>query len=131
MRIPHRLGFGGLAVLAALAAVGCGGTDEPDSTPVRTATPRVTVTPIPTATPTPVVTSTSLVPPVKTGTTTAPPKRRPPAPPPAPAPPPPPPTVYYANCDAVKKAGKAPLRRGQPGYRKGLDRDGDGIACDT
>lgn len=39
-------------------------------------------------------------------------------------------SVYYPNCDAVKAAGKAPLRRGEPGYRSGLDRDGDGTACD-
>ena len=39
--------------------------------------------------------------------------------------------VYYANCAAVRAAGKAPLYRGQPGYRSGLDRDGDGIACET
>lgn len=38
--------------------------------------------------------------------------------------------VYYANCDAVRAAGKAPLLRGQPGYRAGLDRDGDGRACE-
>ena len=39
-------------------------------------------------------------------------------------------SVYYANCDAVRAAGKAPLLRGQPGYRAGLDRDGDGRACE-
>lgn len=39
--------------------------------------------------------------------------------------------VYYANCDEVRAAGAAPLYAGEPGYRKGLDRDGDGIACDT
>ncbi|WP_229860479.1 excalibur calcium-binding domain-containing protein [Streptomyces litmocidini] len=38
--------------------------------------------------------------------------------------------VYYKNCDAVRAAGKAPIHRGQPGYRSGLDRDGDGKACD-
>jgi hypothetical protein len=38
--------------------------------------------------------------------------------------------AYYANCAAVRGAGKAPLHRGQPGYRPGLDRDGDGIACE-
>ncbi|MCJ1680492.1 excalibur calcium-binding domain-containing protein [Streptomyces sp. APSN-46.1] len=38
--------------------------------------------------------------------------------------------VYFKNCDAAKAAGKAPLRRGQPGYRDALDRDKDGIACD-
>lgn len=39
-------------------------------------------------------------------------------------------SVYYKNCAAVRAAGKAPLHRGQPGYRKALDRDGDGIACE-
>ncbi|KAB8288613.1 serine protease, subtilase family [Bifidobacterium ramosum] len=38
--------------------------------------------------------------------------------------------VYYKNCAEVKAAGKAPLHRGQPGYRPGLDRDGDGVACE-
>jgi endonuclease YncB( thermonuclease family) len=40
------------------------------------------------------------------------------------------PGVYYANCDAVRKAGAAPIRRGQPGYGPHLDRDGDGVACE-
>ena len=39
--------------------------------------------------------------------------------------------VYYKNCAAVEAAGKAPLRRGQPGYRSGLDSDGDGVACES
>lgn len=38
--------------------------------------------------------------------------------------------VSYANCDAVRAAGAAPLYRGQPGYSTTLDRDGDGIACE-
>ena len=37
---------------------------------------------------------------------------------------------YYTNCSAVRDAGAAPIYKGQPGYRSGLDRDGDGIACD-
>ncbi|MFD0682425.1 MULTISPECIES: thermonuclease family protein [unclassified Paenibacillus] len=39
-------------------------------------------------------------------------------------------TVYYKNCTEVKNAGKAPLHRGDPGYRSALDRDNDGIACE-
>jgi micrococcal nuclease len=39
-------------------------------------------------------------------------------------------SVYYANCTAVRAAGKAPLLRGQPGYRDALDGDHDGIACE-
>ena len=55
-----------------------------------------------------------------------------PAAPPAsrPAPPPAGTDTYYANCAAVRAAGKAPLHRGQPGYRPALDRDGDGVACE-
>lgn len=37
----------------------------------------------------------------------------------------------YANCDAVQAAGKAPIHKGDPGYSAKLDRDGDGVACDT
>ncbi|RNL75440.1 excalibur calcium-binding domain-containing protein [Nocardioides marmorisolisilvae] len=39
-------------------------------------------------------------------------------------------SVYYKNCDAVRAAGKAPIRRGDPGYARHLDRDGDGIGCE-
>jgi hypothetical protein len=56
-----------------------------------------------------------------------------PAPPVATLPPvasPAPDATYYANCSAVRAAGKAPLHRGDPGYRAGLDRDDDGIACE-
>lgn len=49
---------------------------------------------------------------------------------PVPLPPPPARDVYYPNCDAVRAAGASPLLRGQPGYRAGLDRDGDGRACE-
>ena len=39
--------------------------------------------------------------------------------------------AHYANCDAVRGASAAPLRDGDPGYSRDLDRDGDGVACDT
>jgi hypothetical protein len=54
-----------------------------------------------------------------------------PVPAPAPAPAPEPAGVYYANCTAAKAAGAAPLHAGQPGYRDGLDRDHDGVACES
>lgn len=38
--------------------------------------------------------------------------------------------VYFANCAAARAAGAAPLREGEPGYRTGLDRDRDGVACE-
>lgn len=39
-------------------------------------------------------------------------------------------SVYYKNCAAVRAAGKAPIYRGQPGYGRHLDRDGDGVGCE-
>ena len=41
------------------------------------------------------------------------------------------PSVSYANCAAVRAAGAAPIYAGQPGYSSKLDRDGDGVACET
>lgn len=38
--------------------------------------------------------------------------------------------LYYRNCDAARAAGAAPVRRGQPGYGRHLDRDNDGIGCE-
>ncbi|MFG2332242.1 excalibur calcium-binding domain-containing protein [Streptomyces sp. NPDC048604] len=38
--------------------------------------------------------------------------------------------AYYANCAAARAAGAAPVRRGDPGYGRHLDRDGDGVACE-
>ncbi|MCL3777212.1 excalibur calcium-binding domain-containing protein [Actinomyces sp. 186855] len=49
---------------------------------------------------------------------------------PAPAPEPAQADAYYANCTEARQAGAAPLYVGDPGYRSGLDRDKDGIACE-
>lgn len=38
--------------------------------------------------------------------------------------------VYYKNCKEARSAGAAPIHRGEPGYAKHLDRDGDGVGCD-
>jgi hypothetical protein len=38
--------------------------------------------------------------------------------------------VHFPNCASARAAGAAPLRRGDPGYRPGLDRDDDGVACE-
>ncbi|WP_241253653.1 excalibur calcium-binding domain-containing protein [Streptomyces sp. W1SF4] len=38
--------------------------------------------------------------------------------------------VSYRNCTAVREAGAAPIRRGDPGYGRHLDRDGDGVGCE-
>lgn len=37
---------------------------------------------------------------------------------------------YWRRCDDARAAGSAPIYRGEPGYREGLDRDNDGIACE-
>ena len=39
--------------------------------------------------------------------------------------------AYYKNCAEARAAGAAPLHRGDPGYRAGLDRDDDGTACES
>lgn len=37
---------------------------------------------------------------------------------------------YYSNCRAARDAGVAPIFDDEPGYRSGLDRDHDGVACE-
>ncbi|MBO0895726.1 DUF1524 domain-containing protein [Arthrobacter sp. zg-ZUI10] len=57
-----------------------------------------------------------------------------PAPDSAPAPDPVPAApedVHYENCDAVKAAGAAPIRVGDPGWQPKFDRDGDGVGCEN
>ncbi len=39
-------------------------------------------------------------------------------------------TAYYRNCSAARAAGAAPVLRGEPGYSRRLDRDGDGVGCE-
>ncbi|MFQ4148073.1 DUF1524 domain-containing protein [Arthrobacter sp. LAPM80] len=54
----------------------------------------------------------------------------PPAAPPAPLVQPPAAGVYYQNCSAVRAAGAAPIRAGDPGFQAKFDRDGDGVGCE-
>lgn len=42
----------------------------------------------------------------------------------------PPDDMYYPTCAAARAASAAPLHVGEPGYRPGLDRDNDGVACE-
>jgi endonuclease YncB( thermonuclease family) len=59
---------------------------------------------------------------------------QPPAPPPGALPLVPPAassSVYYDDCGDARAAGAAPLARGESGYRSALDRDGDGVACES
>jgi hypothetical protein len=39
-------------------------------------------------------------------------------------------SVYYKNCTAVRAANADPIHRGDPGYGRHLDRDGDGVGCE-
>jgi Excalibur calcium-binding domain len=39
-------------------------------------------------------------------------------------------SVYYSGCSEARAAGAAPLYRGTPGYREGMDGDRDGVACE-
>ena len=39
-------------------------------------------------------------------------------------------STYFANCDAARAAGAAPVHRGDVGYSARLDRDGDGTGCE-
>ena len=39
--------------------------------------------------------------------------------------------VYYENCSEARAAGVTPLHEGDPGYAPHLDRDHDGIACES
>lgn len=45
-------------------------------------------------------------------------------------PPPAPDHVHFENCTAARDAGAAPVHRGDPGYARHLDRDGDGVGCE-
>ncbi|WP_315899799.1 DUF1524 domain-containing protein [Arthrobacter alpinus] len=38
--------------------------------------------------------------------------------------------VFYKNCAAVRAAGAAPIRAGQPGFQSKFDGDGDGVGCE-
>jgi hypothetical protein len=39
-------------------------------------------------------------------------------------------SASYSGCNEVRALGKAPIHAGEPGYRKSMDGDGDGIACE-
>lgn len=122
----------GLAFLLGIGAgAGSGDGEKPTDakpasarpTPTETVTATATVTQTPEAEPAPTVTVTKTV--TATETVTAQPEAG---------------TgsddssdtdVYYANCSEARAAGAAPLFRGEPGYASHLDRDDDGVACET
>jgi hypothetical protein len=39
--------------------------------------------------------------------------------------------IEFANCAAAYRAGYWNMKRGEPGYSAKLDRDHDGVACET
>ena len=49
---------------------------------------------------------------------------------PQPVSPPQPASPTYANCTAVRAAGAAPIRAGDPGFEPKFDRDNDGVGCE-
>lgn len=111
------------------AATGTAPTSPPQSVgEVTTALPAPAVTEPPTTAAEPAETV-----PITEAPTTAPPAPEPPTTQPVTTAPP---TtraalVSYANCDAVRAAGAAPIYQGDPGYSSKLDRDADGVACET
>ena len=40
-------------------------------------------------------------------------------------------TVKFRSCKDAKAAGYSDMKRGEPGYSPNLDRDNDGIACES
>ena len=38
--------------------------------------------------------------------------------------------VFFPDCETAWLFGAAPIRQGEPGYRRELDRDRDGVACE-
>ncbi|MFF5444169.1 excalibur calcium-binding domain-containing protein [Streptomyces sp. NPDC012888] len=114
----------GAAAELALVAPGAGCPARQGALSQPTATP--TPTPTPDRVPAPVPAKPSVKPPVQP---TAKPPVRPPARPSTE--PPAGGAEYYRTCADARAAGAAPIRRGEPGYGRHLDRDNDGIACDS
>jgi outer membrane biosynthesis protein TonB len=98
--------------------------------PRTTSAPTTTPTPEPTHTPTPTPAPSSTPAESESATPTASSTTPEPTTEPTTAPVSTSEAVAYKNCAEVRAAGKAPLRRGDPGFTEELDRNGDGIACD-
>ena len=124
--------FGALFALVVIGLIA--GPPEESPTPQQAVAPPATVTVTEQAVETVTVTETVTLPAPAPVTVyvepevTATPER---VPEPPPAYVPPAGSAYYENCTAARSAGAAPLYAGDPGYRSGLDRDGDGVACES
>ena len=40
-------------------------------------------------------------------------------------------TLYFKNCKEARSKGYKNIKKGEPGYARHLDRDRDGIACES
>lgn len=40
-------------------------------------------------------------------------------------------TLYFKNCKEARTKGYKNIKKGEPGYRAKLDRDKDGVACES
>ncbi|WP_242453849.1 excalibur calcium-binding domain-containing protein [Mycolicibacterium sp. P9-64] len=125
---------GGLVLLGVIGNIASGRDDTTPTSSTVTKTVTVTAQP-PTVTATATATVTLAAPPASVVELPAPVSEvpvesMPPLPPFAPFMPPIPSSAFYQNCTAARAAGVAPLHVGEPGYRKGLDGDGDGVACE-
>ena len=40
-------------------------------------------------------------------------------------------TIYFKSCKEARAAGYSDIKKGEPGYSSRLDRDDDGIACES
>lgn len=119
---------GGVGIALMLAQVDGPGSDSGStrSTTTRTTTPSATRMPY-VPPPRPSYTSTpTTIPTAEPAPTYTPPTTTPVAPVYAP----PPQSTYYRNCSAAHAAGRYNIPVGDPAYRSGLDRDGDGYACE-
>ena len=131
--VSARRSTAGLVVLIGrFLPAACGSTAE-DEGPTGELTTTTTTTIVTTTTDAP--TTTTVPPPTTAAPITT---QAPPPPPPTAAPRPTtteasaaPSGTSYANCSEAKAAGAAPISRGEPGYSSKLDRDNDGIACET
>lgn len=127
----------GLIALSTLCC--CGGLlalgADGDADPVAgTTTTTVTTTPTVTAEAS-TVTTTSTPPPAPVAPSPSPEPTSTPPPAPTTTPPPEPEQgpgeTPFANCTEARATGGAPVHRGDPGYGSHLDRDGDGVGCES
>jgi hypothetical protein len=126
---------GGVGIALMLAQFDGPGSDSTPSrsTTTRTTAPSATRTPYlppprPSYTSTPTTIPTAEPAPTYTPAPTT--YTPPPTSEPMPVYAPPPQSTYYRNCRAAHADGRYNIPVGDPAYRSGLDRDGDGYACE-